>query len=372
MESTGGSGGSLHATPREVLANGEPKQRLPEAAHESWRKAEQFLALSDEELSQVDPVVMNLVVAKGIPALAGLDISQYVRLADEWAADLRAQMLAKERQFYCTPQQWDNDIDIFRLGLVAWYCDVVLGVAYREDQRDQILAERKLPPEMRTGFLYTDPTDLFINGVMDTRRGTCGNMALLYVVLGRRVGLPVYLSCAWAHRFCRFDNGHKTINIETTTTGKGAFSLPSDEDILAEENLPPIAKECGSDLRGLAQREMLAMFLESRGRHFDDTRRRDQAERDYLLARYLFPQHRRLYVSQIQLSVWGSMGLFNPDEKWHIVGLNKWLQQVIRDAPWEREQNGEHIKNVSKPEEKTNGHCVDAVFQQIIVGGSFP
>jgi hypothetical protein len=95
MESTGGFGGGLISSPRDARATGERKQRLPEAANESWRNVEQFLALSDEELSRIDPVVMNLVVAKGIPALAGLDIGRYVRLADEWAADLRARMLAK-------------------------------------------------------------------------------------------------------------------------------------------------------------------------------------------------------------------------------------------------------------------------------------
>jgi regulator of sirC expression with transglutaminase-like and TPR domain len=75
--------------------------------------------------------------------------------------------------------------------LVCWYIDVVLGVAYREDQRE---AKR---------ILYTDPTDLFINGVMDTARGTCGNMALLHVVLGRRIGLPVSLACVGSHFICR-------------------------------------------------------------------------------------------------------------------------------------------------------------------------
>ncbi len=94
---------------------------------------DQFLGFSDEELG-VDPVVVNLVVAKGIPALADLDIDHYVRLADQWAAHRR--MPAMENQFRRTPNDWGDDIDFFRLGLVCWYCDVVLGVAYREDQRN--------------------------------------------------------------------------------------------------------------------------------------------------------------------------------------------------------------------------------------------
>lgn len=366
MDLTGGCGGGLVTSPRDVRVTDNRKQSTSEAAYESWRNAEQFVALSDEELSRVDPVVMNLVVAKGIPALADLDIGRYVRLADEWAADLRAHMVAKEPEFYRTPQDWGNDIDVFRLGLVAWYCDIVLGVAYREDHRDIQVAEQELPREQRTVIYYTDPSDLFLNGVMDKRRGTCGNMALLQVVLGRRVGLPVYLACAWAHYICRFDNGKKTINIESTNTGKGGFSLPSDDDILAHEKLPSVAKQCGSDLRALTPREMLAMFLKNRGRHFDDTRRMDEAERDYLLARYLFPRHRRLYISQTQISVLGSLGLFNPDEVGHVTGLHNWLQKVVHDAPWKPQA----IKKTPKLQEKPNGHCVDAIFQQIIVGGS--
>jgi hypothetical protein len=48
---------------------------------QSWPRAERLLGLSDEELRQVDPVVMNLAVCKGIPSQANLDIGRYVRLA---------------------------------------------------------------------------------------------------------------------------------------------------------------------------------------------------------------------------------------------------------------------------------------------------
>lgn len=47
------------------------------------RDYRQLLALSDDELAQVDPLVMNLLVAKGIPSLAHLDIGRYQRIRDE-------------------------------------------------------------------------------------------------------------------------------------------------------------------------------------------------------------------------------------------------------------------------------------------------
>ena len=38
---------------------------------------EQMLALSDEDFAKIDPLIMNLVVAQGIPSLANLDIEHY-------------------------------------------------------------------------------------------------------------------------------------------------------------------------------------------------------------------------------------------------------------------------------------------------------
>jgi len=314
-----------------------------------------FLALSSEELDRVDPVVMNLVVAKGIPALAELDVNRYVRLADEWADDLRARMPSLEAQFHGSPQCWKNDIDFFRLGLICWYVDVVLGIAYREDQR------------YVTSVVYTDPTDLFLNGVMDTRRGTCGSLATLHVVLGRRVGLPVSLACAGSHYYCRFDDGAKTINIEATETGRGGFSSQTDEQLLENHNLPAKAQQCGSDLRAVTSREMLGLFLGLRARHLENTNRMSEAEPDYLLARYLFPRNRKLYIAQNQTSVQCSMDLFEPDEKGHPVELAEWLRQVVHIAPWTRNI----IPTPHAPKEKINGNYADAVFQQIVIGENF-
>jgi hypothetical protein len=53
-----------------------------------------LLGMSDATLGAVDPVVLNLTVAKEIPSLDGLDVPYFVSLADEWANDLRRQGLA--------------------------------------------------------------------------------------------------------------------------------------------------------------------------------------------------------------------------------------------------------------------------------------
>ena len=135
--------------------------------------------------------------------------------------------------------------------LIGWYVRRILRIDYRKDQKNL------------KRILYTDPTDLFLNGVMDTRRGTCGNMALLWVVLGRRLGLPVSLACVGAHFICRYDDGRKVFNIEATFVDGGDWCSPPDRYYLREyENkIPQRAVDCGSDLRALTPREMLAVFF---------------------------------------------------------------------------------------------------------------
>jgi hypothetical protein len=280
-----------------------------------------LLGLSDAELARVDPVEMNLLVARGIPRLAHLDIASYQRLADEWAADFRPRLPGGEAKFRQRPRDWKNDVHFFRLGMLCWYIGEVLGVRYREDQRDI------------KSVLYTDPSDLFLNGVMDSRRGTCGNMAALQVALGWRLGWPVSLACVGSHFICRYDDGKVTHNIEATNLGKGGFHSHPDDYYMREYRLPPRAVTCGSDLRAVRPREMLGIFYGLRGRHLDNVGEMAQAEGDYLWARALFPNNRQLFNGQVQVSVQVAPDLFEPDEKGHPNELADWLQQVVGRRP---------------------------------------
>lgn len=276
---------------------------------EPWPTLAEMVALTDDDLSAVDPVVMNIVVAKGIPSLANLDVGRYIALADQWAGNLRRRMPMLEENFHKQPGKWNNDLAIFRLGLVCQFLDVAIGIGYREEFVN--LKEH----------LYTNPSDLFLNGVMDTRRGTCASMAILNVVIGRRVGLPVFLATAASHFLCRYEDGAAVYNIESTDTGNGTFSAADDTLQMSYMNVPVIAQKCGSDFKSATPREMLGLFVGLRARHLDDIACVAEAEQDYLLARYLFPQNRYLYERQTAASVRCSLGRFDPHEQGHPIGL---------------------------------------------------
>jgi hypothetical protein len=310
------------------------------------RSAARLLALTDAELARVDPVEMNILVAKGIPGLADLDVRRYQRMADDWAGDIRRRLPAAEVEFHKSPLDWKNDIRFFRLGMVCWYVDQVLGIRYREDQRDL------------KRVVYTDPSDLFLNGVMDSRRGTCGNMATLHVALGWRLGWPVSLACVGSHFICRYDDGEITHNIEATKNGAGGFHSHPDDYYRQENKLPPKAVTCGSDLRAVTLREMLGLFFGARGRYFDNANQLEQAEADYLVARSLFPRNRQLFVAQNQVSVQCSVDRFEPGEPGHPTELVCWLQEVVRSGHWNHTHFAQSYRETTY-DIRPDGLCAD-------------
>jgi hypothetical protein len=324
----------------------------------SWPTVDQLVALPNEELCKVDPLVVNLVIAKGIPSLSNLDIGHYVDLADHWADCIKNMLPEAEAHFRRTPHQWKTDINYVRLAAMCQFVVDGLGIRYQEDQVNP-------GPE---GILYTNPGDLFLNGIMDTMRGTCGNMAALYVVLGWRMGWPVSLACVRSHFICRYEDGTNVYNLEATMTASGTpICSPPDEYFITKHQLPQIALDCGSDLTSTTPRQMLGLFLKLRARHLENINRLVEAEPDYLLARYLFPTNRALYIDQNQVGVQNSMHLFEKEEKGHPIELAGWLQQVVQYAPWRIRPNPYTKKHASN-QEKTDVRLVDAYFQQIIIG----
>ena len=274
-----GSGVRYEETPGEKLGIGQRKEETPRQGARPWSAAEQLLGLSNVELGEIDPVVMNLVVARGIPSLANLDIGHYVRLADQWAAEIRGYLPEFEAAFCRNPRAWRNDLDLCRLVTIARFVGEALRIDYREDQKNL------------AGVWYTDPTDLFLNGVMDNRQGTCANMALLWVVLGRRLGWPVSLACVGPHKICRYDDGRKAFNIEATFVNGSDWCSPPDRHYVCEveNHISQRGSIAGLTSSANAARNARRLFRRSR-RHLRDINRFADAEPDYLVARYLFPR----------------------------------------------------------------------------------
>ena len=274
---------------------------------------------TNADLARVDPLWLNLWVATGIPQLANLDIARYQAVVDGYAKDVREWLKHFEPQFHENPGAWENDVNFFNLGVLYRYVEEELGIHYKDEQKDAASAR------------YTDPSDLFLNGLIDTKRGTCGNMAALFVAIGWRLGWPVSLACVRSHLILRSDNGLVQYNVEATRSGLGGMSTPPDEYYIKHYNLPPEAIQTGSDLRAVTPRELLGLFVGLRARHLRDIGNNPQAESDYLLARWLFPNNRSLYMEATGATVLRGMSLFHMSDVGSPYSLAEWIRDQHRD-----------------------------------------
>jgi hypothetical protein len=69
-----------------------------------------FCSLSDAQLANCDPIMLNLVVARELPELAGLDVGRYQRMADAWVRAFARWLPTVEGEFRKTPWDWKIDV----------------------------------------------------------------------------------------------------------------------------------------------------------------------------------------------------------------------------------------------------------------------
>lgn len=88
----------------------------------------------------------------------------------------------------------------------------------------------RFPPQS----LFMDDVDLytFLPSVVDSRRGVCLGVSILYLCLAQRIGLNLTIITPPGHIFVRYDEEGDAINIETTARG---IDMP-DEQYLSLEN----------------------------------------------------------------------------------------------------------------------------------------
>lgn len=65
----------------------------------------------------------------------------------------------------------------------------------------------------------------FLTSVLDSRRGVCLGVSILYLAIAQRIGLPLEIVTPPGHIFVRYCKNNSTINIETTARGA---SLPDE------------------------------------------------------------------------------------------------------------------------------------------------
>lgn len=122
-------------------------------------------------------------------------------------------------------KQYEASIDLMALQIAAR----LAPSATHEDKIREI--NRFIFQEMQFRFpphsLYANDIDLytFLPSVIEGRQGVCLGISILYLSLAQRLDLPLTIVTPPGHIYVRYNNGSKTINIETTARGT---DLPSE------------------------------------------------------------------------------------------------------------------------------------------------
>ena len=118
------------------------------------------------------------------------------------------------------------------------------------------------------GYRYTDaldpagmpvnPAELFLHGLLQTRRGYCMNLSLLYLILGERLNLPLVGVPLPNHFFVRYDSPEYRVNIEAT---EGGAAFP---DSFYEQRFG-VTKDSKYFLTNLGKKQTLGAYFSNVG-----------------------------------------------------------------------------------------------------------
>lgn len=127
----------------------------------------------------------------------------------------------------------------------------------------------------------------FITGILDTRKGMCLTIPMLYMAIAQRLGYPVYGVEAPQHFFVRYvDPRLIEQNIELTLT---AGYVP-DDDYAFKLNISDKARRLGTYLRTLTNREFLGLLLQQNAIVFRKRGDEDRAIKYWEIAQRIDPR----------------------------------------------------------------------------------
>lgn len=250
-----------------------------------------------EDLLQKPDAEINLgmaayLVAADLPAFRNLP-------PEKFAAEL--DRMTERVQWVMTHGEFENARAEIREGPtwpVYTFASSVLGLGF--DYPEKFKKFDLTPRE--TAEMFREERNVTLPGLLETHRGSCLTLPLIYVVIGQRLQLPLHLVTVGEHTFARWDDGSLRVNIEATITTQVTMAEDDSVYMKLEELTPEQIK--GTDaLRNLTNREVIGVLLHARSgtyyAHGSDYNR--ESLRDATRAAKLAPDSRfaKLHLEQV-------------------------------------------------------------------------
>jgi hypothetical protein len=237
----------------------------------------QLLALSRNQLQDIDIAVLNLACSKDLPG-CDVDIPATRRLLDQWAERVRSETIRNHHLFTDHPERYANSESYFKALMMVSVLHEDMGIHYNDER-------------MKDAD-FTHGEDFLMNGLVNSlREGTCSSMPVLYVAIARRLDYPLYLVATQRHCFCRWESKDGKVRFNIEGTGDKVHAYPDDFYRQWPLKLTEADLWSGVFLRNMSGMEELASFLMIRGDILEALGRMPEAEMAYAEAHSIIPDH---------------------------------------------------------------------------------
>lgn len=190
-----------------ALINKEPNEETP--------------CLSSEDLSLVDRLCSHLGnrSLKGYKATTEREIIELNPHEIDLARGLFLSQLDNAPDAAAQMKSYEAVIDLMALQIITQLPPHATHEQIIRTINHFVFAEMgfRFPPHS----LYAKDIDIytFLPSVLDSRRGVCLGVSILYLCLAQRLNLPLEMITPPGHIYVRYHSGDKIINIETTARG---------------------------------------------------------------------------------------------------------------------------------------------------------
>ncbi len=150
---------------------------------------------------------------------------------------------------------------------VDWYARMIKARIAEGDKPKEIInvINEFLFDELEFVYVQTgNLEDLYLNKVIDRRKGNCVGLSILYLSIAKRLNLPLYGVNVPDHIFVRYDDGEQKINIETGYKGMDmpdSFYVSNSLERFDEKS---VERECY--LQNLSTKEVISNILLNRSK----------------------------------------------------------------------------------------------------------
>lgn len=235
---------------------------------------EETILLSDQELAVIEELAAHLPNRRlaGFRATSEEEVIALPSEEIDVARGLFLSELGNDPEAMRKLRSYEAMIDLMALQILTRAPLTASPETKIQETNNFIFREMgfRFPPHS----LFAKDIDLytFLPSVLDSRRGVCLGVSILYLCLSQRLGFPLEMITPPGHIYVRYRKGNKIINIETTARG-----VNPESEIYLSVGTRSLEQRTIKEVIGMAHFNQASIFW--------DKERYDEALKCYLKAK---------------------------------------------------------------------------------------